>query len=72
MIQVSKIDPGLCCDCAHAQVVTSDRGSIFYRCALAATDPRFLKYPKLPVLCCDGWRKLQVAAESLFPLNGFE
>ena len=36
--------------------VESDRGSTFYRCALADTDPRFTKYPRLPVLQCDGYK----------------
>jgi len=48
-------DPGLCATCRHARVVRSDRGSVFYRCLLAATDPRFSKYPPLPVLRCAGY-----------------
>ncbi len=49
------MDPGLCQTCAHAKVVTSDRGSIFYRCQLADSNPRYPKYPRLPVLNCAGW-----------------
>jgi hypothetical protein len=37
--------------------VESDRGSVFYRCALPDTDPRFAKYPRLPVLQCDGYKR---------------
>ncbi len=48
--------PGLCATCAHAQTVVSDRGSTFVRCLLSAGDPRFPKYPRLPVLSCEGWR----------------
>jgi len=33
----------------------SDRGSIFYLCRLAATDPSFEKYPRLPVFSCTGY-----------------
>jgi hypothetical protein len=47
--------PGLCGVCAHCIVVRSDRGSVFFRCDLAAIDPRFPKYPRLPVLACDGF-----------------
>jgi hypothetical protein len=47
--------PGLCATCIHKREITSDRGSIFYRCALADTDPRFPKYPRLPVLQCSGY-----------------
>jgi hypothetical protein len=46
---------GLCAVCAHAQVIRNDRGSRFYLCRLAATDPRFRKYPVLPVRRCDGF-----------------
>ena len=47
---------GLCATCEHMRRVESDRGSVFYRCAFADTDPRFPKYPRLPVLRCDGYK----------------
>jgi hypothetical protein len=37
------------------RAVTNRRGSTFYRCALAETDPRFVRYPPLPVLVCPGY-----------------
>ncbi len=46
---------GLCATCVNMRRVESDRGSMFYGCALADTDPRFPKYPRLPVLQCDGY-----------------
>lgn len=46
---------GLCERCRHVHVVENRRGSRFYRCTLADTDPRFPKYPRLPVLRCDGF-----------------
>jgi hypothetical protein len=45
---------GLCQDCVHARVVRSARGSVFLRCALSEHDPRFAKYPRLPVRSCAG------------------
>jgi hypothetical protein len=33
----------------------SARGSTFWLCALSASDPRFPKYPRLPVLRCPGF-----------------
>lgn len=48
---------GLCATCAHAKTTRSDRGSIFYRCLLSTSDPRFPKYPRLPVLSCPGYRR---------------
>jgi hypothetical protein len=46
---------GLCADCAHARPLTSARGSVFWRCARSVDDPRFPKYPRLPVLRCQGF-----------------
>jgi hypothetical protein len=47
--------PGLCADCVHARLIISDRGSTFLQCELSFTDPRFAKYPRLPVLICAGY-----------------
>ncbi len=51
------IDAGLCATCQWMRTVTNRRGSVFYRCALADTDPRFVRYPPLPVLECSGYEK---------------
>ncbi|MGH8059891.1 MAG: hypothetical protein ACREOH_22080 [Candidatus Entotheonellia bacterium] len=32
------------------------RGSVFYRCLRAQTDPSFRKYPPLPVRQCRGYQ----------------
>jgi hypothetical protein len=47
--------PGLCGACRHSRLVRSDRGSTFRLCRLSATDPRFPRYPALPVIRCDGF-----------------
>ncbi len=46
---------GLCADCVHGQRVVSAKGSEFWRCAKSEPDPRFPKYPRLPVLRCEGY-----------------
>jgi hypothetical protein len=46
---------GLCVQCLHVRRVESDRGSVFFLCQLALSDARFRKYPRLPVLSCDGY-----------------
>jgi hypothetical protein len=46
---------GLCAICLHARIVESGRGSRFYLCQRSQTDPRFKKYPALPVLRCAGF-----------------
>ena len=53
--RVEEQGAGLCARCAHALVIRNDRGSRFYLCRLAASDPRFAKYPQLPVRRCAGF-----------------
>jgi len=48
---------GLCADCQHARRIESDRGAVFFLCERALTDPRFQKYPRLPVVTCEGYEK---------------
>lgn len=47
---------GLCATCVHSRQITSDRGAVFWMCGLSATDSRFPKYPRLPVVACAGYR----------------
>jgi hypothetical protein len=54
-----KTRAGLCSDCVHARRVDSDRGSVFFLCELSASDPRFPKYPRLPIVSCPGYRKIK-------------
>ena len=43
---------GLCPGCANVQVITNDRGSIFYLCRQSLVDPRYPRYPPQPVVAC--------------------
>ena len=54
---------GLCAACQHVKVIKSAKGSFFILCRLAQTDPRFEKYPPLPVLRCLGFK--QAAADEI-------
>jgi len=45
---------GLCTDCTHSGRIESAKGSVFRRCQLHESDARFAKYPRLPVVRCDG------------------
>ncbi len=47
--------PGLCGHCRHSRAIETRRGSIFRLCERSATDPRFPRYPALPVLHCRGY-----------------
>jgi len=55
---------GLCAACRHARRVTSPKLSTFVRCDLNATDPRFPKYPRLPVARCEGFQPAPDSAGS--------
>lgn len=46
---------GLCGSCMYAEIVLSGRGSVFILCGLSKSDPRFAKYPRLPVVRCAGY-----------------
>jgi hypothetical protein len=48
------LHPGLCATCVHLHLVRSPR-STFVRCAMAEVDPRFPRYPRLPVVACAGY-----------------
>jgi len=45
---------GLCSSCEHLRVLRSRR-STFVHCGRAADDPRFPRYPPLPVQACPGY-----------------
>ena len=45
---------GLCASCRHARVVETER-SRFWRCGRSDHDPRFARYPRLPMLECPGY-----------------
>ncbi|HEY0022479.1 MAG TPA: hypothetical protein VGB24_06195 [Longimicrobium sp.] len=47
--------PGLCGSCANVRIVETRKGSRFFLCQLSETDPRFPKYPPIPVLRCGGF-----------------
>lgn len=54
-------DAGLCATCVHARRVASARGSVFMLCGRSATDRRFPKYPRLPVVRCAGYQQAPAA-----------
>ncbi len=46
--------PGLCGTCRHCRRVETGR-SVFYLCERSLDDPRYRKYPVLPVVACPGY-----------------
>ena len=51
----SPVFAGLCATCRHMRPVRSRSGSLFRLCLLSREDPRFPRYPKLPVVQCSGY-----------------
>jgi hypothetical protein len=58
---------GLCSVCAHARLVVSGRGSRFWLCGRSRHDPRFPKYPPLPLYRCAGFEPGDATNEELGP-----
>jgi hypothetical protein len=54
---------GLCARCRHARAVETRRGSRFVLCDLSRTDPRFVRYPALPIVACAGFEPGATRAE---------
>lgn len=50
---------GLCLDCRHARLVRSRTDQDYYRCGRSDDDGRYPKYPRLPVLTCDGYQPIE-------------
>lgn len=55
MASVYAPPPGLCESCRNVKVVETRTGSRFFLCRLSEVDPRFPKYPRIPVLRCAGY-----------------
>lgn len=56
LTEADKARVGLCARCRHARAITSSKGSTFWLCGRAETEPtRFRKYPPLPVVGCAGF-----------------
>ena len=48
---------GLCFTCRWKRASVNRRGSVFFRCARAEEDARFVRYPPLPVRSCPGYEE---------------
>lgn len=46
---------GLCAKCEFAKIIENDRGSQFIFCQKSQQDASFSKYPRLPVIQCEGF-----------------
>jgi hypothetical protein len=48
---------GLCDGCKHQRIVRNTRGSVFSLCRRSRDDPRFPRYPRVPVRECAGFER---------------
>ena len=58
-VEADRARAGLCADCRWARRVPNARGSVFFLCRRAETDPAFPRYPRLPVLACPGYDRVR-------------
>jgi hypothetical protein len=56
------VKAGLCDSCVHQKLIRTGRGSEFSMCLRSKTDPRFPKYPRIPVERCPGYEPKEVSA----------
>ena len=54
---------GLCATCENTRLVSTRSGSQFQLCELSRVDPRFSRYPPLPVLSCEGYQRRAVSGQ---------
>jgi hypothetical protein len=64
--QAPSDDAGLCSGCAYVRLVAGARGTVFHLCRLSFVDAAFPRYPRIPVVRCDGF----VAADEADPSPG--
>lgn len=52
---IGQKDIGLCGNCIYHSLVQNKRGGDFHLCKYSKKDPMFPKYPKIPVIHCNGF-----------------
>ena len=49
-----RVPEGLCLSCLYARVIPAKANHVYYFCERSVDDPRYTRYPHLPMLTCDG------------------
>ncbi len=60
---------GLCLDCRHVRLVGSRTGQSYHRCGRSDDDGRYPRFPRLPVLRCDGHDPVEPARGGAEPVD---
>lgn len=50
-----RVPAGYCLSCVYARVVPAKADVVYYFCERSVGDRRYARYPRLPVLTCDGY-----------------
>jgi len=58
------MNESLCQSCAFAKVIVSGKGSRFLLCEKSHSDRRFEKYPRQPVVRCEGFAERKPGGEN--------
>jgi hypothetical protein len=61
--EAGAITRSLCETCTLMREVNTPKGSRFLLCQLSQTDPNYPKYPRQPVVRCDGYQKKEHTGE---------
>src|SRR5262245_15449741 len=59
-----RMNCSLCETCAWMREVVTPKGSRFLLCQKSQTDPAYPKYPRQPVVRCEGYRKKEQTGEA--------
>jgi len=65
-----RMPSGLCDSCRHQRLVPNTRGSVFSLCERSREDPAYPRYPRLPVLRCEGFEARPGASEEAGGASG--
>jgi len=57
LVHMSAPDAGLCPTCRFVRLVPSVRNATYYRCGRSDDDPRYSRFPRLPVVSCPGYER---------------
>ena len=60
---------GLCLHCRHARLVRSRTDQDYYRCGRSDQDARYPKYPRLPVMSCEGHDTVEPVRDKTDPVD---
>ena len=49
-----RVAAGGCVSCVYARLIRAKANDVYYFCERSVNDPRYARYPRLPMLTCEG------------------